>query len=162
MTYTQKYTIAQLMEPLPDGTEYSRFEWPLHVTLADVFAIDLAGQNIMQKLTLFAARQKPFATTAGDDALFGPNRQTRVTLLQTTLKLQSLHDRLIDLLAENGATFNSLQFTKSGFKPHATVGSHGRLNTGDTVHFSALTLIDMFPDHDPHNRRVLGTFKFSD
>lgn len=159
MSYSQKYTIVQLMQPLPDGTEYSRFEWPLHVTLADVFAVDLTGRGMMQQLADYAASLQPLTTTAGDDALFGPKHQTRVTLLRNTPQLQSLHDGLIDLLTKNGATFNTPEFTKSGFKPHATVGSTGRLHTGDTVHFNALTLIDMFPDHDPHNRRVLGTFE---
>lgn len=161
MTYSQKYTIVQLIEPLPDGTEYSRFEWPLHVTLADVFAVDLAGKDVLRKLADFATSQQPFATTADHDDFFGPDKQTRVTLLRSTPELQTLHNGLINLLTENDAVFNTPEFTKTGFKPHATVGSNGRLQPSETVHFNALTLIDMFPDKDPHNRRVIGTFRLS-
>jgi len=38
--FTQKYTIIQLFKDIPEGTQFSASNWPLHVTIADTFAID--------------------------------------------------------------------------------------------------------------------------
>jgi len=148
------------MQSLPDGYQYPYTDWPLHVTLADVFAIGLAGQDVVGKLAAFASQQKPFTTTAGQDTFFGPNGETRVTLIDMSPELLALHNNLIDLLEDNGVVFNVPEYTRAGFLAHATVGSHGRLQQGDTVRFDSLTLIDMFPDQDPYQRKVLGTYTF--
>ena len=37
--FTQKYVLVHTFKDLPDGYEYSMADWPLHVTLADVFSI---------------------------------------------------------------------------------------------------------------------------
>jgi len=40
--------------------------------------------------------------------------------------------------------------------PHSTVQSYKRLNKGDEVIFSALSIVDFFPDKDPYQRKILA------
>lgn len=90
-----------------------------------------------------------------DDRFFGDNGEVQVVLLQKTDSLVRLHYDVIELLEQGGWKPNDLQFAKEGFLPHSTVQSHARLSKGDKVIFSALSIIDMFPDENPYRRKVL-------
>jgi hypothetical protein len=48
--FTQKYTIVQLLEARNKGDEYASSDWPLHMTIAGIFAIDLAASGLLEKL----------------------------------------------------------------------------------------------------------------
>lgn len=158
-TFSQKYAIIQLLEEVPEGTEFSVGEWPLHVTIMDVFAIDWSAQELAERLmTLLTGR--PIATApAVSEAYFGPNQDVRVTLLERTDDLAKLHGDVYALLERGGLRMNNPDFGRKGFRPHATVQKHAALKPGDTVVFDALTIIDMFPGGDPHMRKVLKTIK---
>ena len=66
---------------------------------------------------------------------------------------------MLSVLEEGGLKLNDPQFARDGFLPHATVQKHARLNKGDKVQFTALSIVDMFPDEDPYKRKVLKTIK---
>lgn len=157
--FTQKYTIIQLFEAMPEGTQFSMDSWPLHATIVDVFAIDWDVPTVIQNLQELLATHSQATSLAQDDAFFGPEKQTQVTLLQKTTSLVKLHYDVMERLEKGGLKLNSPQFAHGGFLPHVTVQKHARLNKGDQVTFDALTLIDMFPDDDPYQRRVLKTIK---
>lgn len=159
--FTQKYTIVQFLEKIADGTEYSSASWPLHVTIAGTFATDWNKNNLRENLAKLLSAQKPIRAEADEDEYFGPEKQTRVTVLKNTKELQTLHDRVIDLLSDNGAIFNDSQFNGDGFRPHATVQGHARINKGDNIVIDELTIVDMFPDNDPQKRKVLQTIGLS-
>jgi 2'-5' RNA ligase len=155
--FTQKYTIAQLLEPMAEGTEYASADWPLHVTIAGIFEVDLVGSSLVERLRQLLARYEPFTAVAAGDAHFGPKKQTRVTLLETNEQLTALHYEVVALLRDCDAVFTSPQFNEDGFRAHASVRPHARLQRGDVVRFRALTVIDMFPDGDPYRRKILST-----
>ena len=159
--FTQKYTIIQLLEDTPEGAEYSANEWPLHVTIADTFSIDWQGGKLLDKLTELLARHKTALSKASRDEYFGPKKETQVTLLDMSQDLLDLHNDLINFLKKAGALFNDPQYSGSGFRAHATVQSHARLQAGDLVKFNELTLIDMFPKGDPYQRKLLKKMKLS-
>ena len=50
MNYSQKYTLVTFIKPLEVGASFDMVDWPLHITLADVFAIDLST-DIERQLT---------------------------------------------------------------------------------------------------------------
>jgi 2'-5' RNA ligase len=156
-TFTQKYTIIQLFEPMDVGAQFSPDNWPLHSTLVDTFAIDWDIAEIIKQLNDVLPSLKVAHTVAGEDTFFGPEKQTCVTLLQKTTSLTKLHYDIITSLDRGGLKLNDPQFARDGFLPHATVQKHARLHKGDEVSFNALTVIDMFPDGDPYKRRVLAT-----
>ena len=159
MQFSQKYTIIQLFEDIPEGAEFSSNNWPLHSTVVDTFANDWDVAAITKRLTGLLKQSKPFATTATDEAFFGPRQETQVMLLKKTPELAELHNAVVDLLEEGNLKLNDPQFARGGFLPHATVQSHAQLNKGDEVFFTALSIIDMFPHEDPYKRKVLKTIK---
>ena len=82
-----------------------------------------------------------------------------MVLLKKTDSLVELHYDVIALLEQGGWKPNDPQFAKEGFLPHSTIQEYDRINKGDEVTFNALTIIDMFPDEDPYQRRVIKTIK---
>ena len=70
MNYSQKYTLVAFLKPLEVGAEFHMADWPLHITLADVFAIDLSP-SLEQQLTELLASQPPVKLSVGEDATLG-------------------------------------------------------------------------------------------
>ncbi|MFZ3010162.1 MAG: hypothetical protein WA030_04075 [Candidatus Microsaccharimonas sp.] len=157
MKYSQKYTLVAFLKPIEVGTEFAMVDWPLHVTLADVFAIGL-DTAIEQKLTDLLARQLPISSSVGEDATLGT---TRVALINNNSKLQDLHDKIVDLLELNGAEFNTPEFTGKGFLPYSTIQKSGRLSTGDEFKITSVSLVDMFPEGEWQQRKVLNNFNLN-
>lgn len=159
--FGQKYVIVQLLEEVPEGTEFAMSEWPLHVTVVGVFATDWSIPDMAERLMTLLIGRRSFATYAKDEAYFGPNQDIRVTLVEKTEELAKLHGDVCALLERGGLRLNDPQFAREGFRPHATVQEHAALQSGETVVFDALTIIDMFPNGDPHRRKVLKTIPFA-
>lgn len=155
--FTQKYTIIQLFEDVPEGTPFSASSWPLHATVADTFAIDWDISTMTEKLIGLLSSHTPAISVVEDDRFFGDQGQVQVALLRKTDDLAQLHHDVIGLLEQGGWKPNDPQFAKEGFLPHSTVQKHARLNKGDKVTFKALTIIDMFPGGDPYQRKVIKT-----
>jgi hypothetical protein len=158
-SFTQKYTLIQLLEPVAEGTRFSSSSWPLHSTVVDTFAIDWDVPTMIKHLQKLLAGHVEAHSVAEGDAHFGSVKQTKVVLLRKTDDLIKLHYDVIELLGNGNLRLNDPQFARQGFLPHATVQKHAQLHKGDDVIFDALTLIDMFPNSDPHQRRVLKTIK---
>lgn len=157
-TFTQKYAIISPIVAVHEGDTFASSGWPLHVTLADTFAVDWDRNDLMQNLRTLFATAKSIPITAMEDTYFGDSQQTQVTLLQPNDQLCRLHNELIKLLESSGAVFNDPQFTKEGFRPHATVQAHTRLYTGQHIQLTNIAIVDMFPGNDAYQRRILQTF----
>lgn len=155
--FTQKYVLVQFLENLPDGYEYSMKDWPLHVTLADVFAIHGDWTSLLKDLTLSLENERAFFSHTKVKDLFGEDGSIKVILIEKTDELQNLHDTIISVLERHKAVFNSPEYVKAGYKPHATEQAESKLQIGDVVEFNSLTLVDMFPNNDPYQRKILGT-----
>lgn len=158
MAYTQKYTLVSFIRPIAIGAEFGMVDWPLHITLADVFAVDRMGTNIESKLNALAAESRPISVRAHREAALGT---AQVVLLDKNKDLLELHRRLVDLLEANGAKFNSPEFTRDGFLPHCTIQKTGRLHDGDRAVTTMLALVDMFPGNDWQRRKVIRLFALS-
>ena len=159
-TFSQKYCLVQLIAPLPDGAEFSMQDWPLHVTMADVFKIDASPEEVLGGLGAALATVSPFVVTVTGEDWFGPDRSVHVRLLDKTRELERLHEICVATLEPFGVVFNAPQYMRDGFKPHSTVRADESLAVGESVWFSQLTLIDMFPDADPAKRRIVGNVAF--
>lgn len=160
--FTQKYTIISLLEDVEEGYEYPSNKWPLHITLADTFAIDGDINELIEKLTELAKTIKPVSCIASHDEYFGPEQQTQVAILDMSKDLVALHYEVVELLKKAGVKFNDPQYTESGFRAHSTVQPHARINIGETVMIKNLALVDMLPNKDPYQRKILRLFKLSD
>ena len=157
--FTQKYAIVQFFEDIEEGHVYSSNNWPLHSTVIDTFAIDWSIDEMAARLTEMLREHALANSEAGGDKYFGKNGQVQVVLLDRTDSLTTLHLDVLVTLEDGVLTLNDPQFAREGFLPHATVQKHARLNKGDKVRFTALSIIDMFPNEDPYMRKVLKTIK---
>lgn len=156
---TQKYTIIQLFEDVPEGIQFFWKDWPLHSTVVDVFAINWDMPTMIERLTQLLSSHTPATSIVEDDRFFGDQGQVRVALLRKTDELVKLHYDVIECLTQGGWKPNDPRFAREGFLPHSTVRKHARLSKGDEVIFNALSVIDMFPDEDPYQRKVIKTIK---
>ena len=154
-SYSQKYCLVCFVEPMAVGSGFTMSEWPLHVTLADVFAVDLAGTQIEAKLAAIMAEQTPIIVTADKESTLG---NIPVVLIQRSVELVALHNKVMGLLEQNGAMFNRPGFTREGFLPHCTIQKTGCLNTGQELIINSLALVDMFPRGDWQHRKVIRVF----
>ena len=131
-------------------------DWPLHVTLADVFAIDRENSNIESKLEGFLSAQPMFSSFTDKETTLGT---TKVVLLDKTKELTALHTSIVSLLEENGAIFNTPEYTRVGFLPHCTIQKTERLDSGEKVAITTIALVDMFPNGNWQQRKVINIFK---
>lgn len=157
--FTQKYTIVQFFDPIDEGYKYSSDSWPLHSTVVDTFAIDWPVDEMVAKLTELLSSHAAADSIAEDDRFFGENGQVQVVLLNRSDSLVNLHLDVLAMLEDGGLALNDPQFARDGFLPHTTVQKHARLNKGDEVKFTALSIVDMLPDEDAYKRKVLKTIK---
>jgi hypothetical protein len=155
--FTQKYTIIQLFEDIPEGTQFSSDNWPLHTTVVDTFAIDWDISTMIKQLENLLAKYAGASSKAKGDWMLGSEKQIPVVLITKTNALARLHYDIIELLEKGGLKLNDPRFARDGFLPHATIQQHAQLDVGDEVTFDALTIIDMFPDDNPYQRKVLKT-----
>lgn len=160
-SFSQKYTLVHTISDLPDGYEYSMKDWPLHVTLADVFAINGEPGLLLKDIATRLNTYVPVRAEVVDDEWFGEDKSVHVRLLNKTPELQRLHETMLSVLDTYHVVFNQPEFTGSGFKPHSTVQPKEQLALKDVVTFDSITLIDMYPDEDPYKRRVIGTIHFT-
>ena len=159
MTYSQKYAIVQFFEPVKEGYEFSMNEWPLHTTLADVFAVNL-NQYLIDQLSSLLSTTETFEVVTQNDTILGTaENPVHVTLIEKTPKLQSLHDSLVNLLEKNGAVFNSPQYNHDGYLPHVTIQNQARINNSDVLKISKLSVIDLYVDGDWQQREVVSSMK---
>lgn len=154
--FSQKYTVVQFFEAVPNGTEFMSSNWPLHATLVDTFAVDWTEEETIVQLTKLLSGMSEVQSVTKNDLYLGDNR-VLVAVLEKTDGLDELHNKLVVLFDKGGLKLNDPQFSRRGFLPHSTVQSHARLYEGDEVLFNALSLVDMFPDKDPYKRRVVAT-----
>lgn len=160
--FTQKYTIVHLMNSLPGGYEFLMKDWPAHITLADVFAVDGGSTDLLESFEEELSTSSQVQTKVIGEDWFGEDKTVHVMLLDKTTEFQRLHDEIVDVLKNFGCKFNNPEFTENGFKPHSTVQKDGKLEIGANLTIDSITLIDMFPNDDFKKRKVLGTIKFDE
>lgn len=157
---SQKYVIVHLIDDLPVGYEHSMKDWPPHVTLADVFAIKGDPKELLTDLDKKFGSNLSIKSKVIGEEWFGEDRSVHVKLLHKTEELQQLHEAILKVLEAHNVKFNNPQYTNEGFRPHSTAQKSGQLKLNDIVTFDSITLIDMFPEKNPFQRRILGTIDF--
>lgn len=156
----QKYVLIHILKPVANNTQFSMYDWPLHVTLSPRFAVDIEQKGFDADLSNLITKQNPVKTIVKKDASFGKDSQVHVSLLDLTSQLFKLHNDLLDLLESYGAVFDEPNYSRSGYLPHVTVQKSGRVFEGDIITIDSLTLVDMFPERDIKQRKVLKTYRF--
>ena len=104
--FSQKYTIIALLEDKEEGFEYASSNWPLHVTIADTFAVERADSDLDNKLSNLVSKKKPVTGIADHDEFFGAAQDVQVTIIDMGDELVALHYDVIGLLKSCGAVPN--------------------------------------------------------
>ena len=157
---TQKWAIVSFFDEIDDGYEFHRTDNPLHITLAGTFAINKTGQEIYLMLYELLKDEKSYTVQAGDDVLWGENKDIRVVIIEKSEKMFTLQMKIYEELLKNGAVFNEPQHEGLGHILHSTVQKSSRLHKGDSVRINSVSLVAMFPDSDGNRRRIVKTIRF--
>ncbi len=104
--FTQKYTIVGFVERVEENFQFDWKNWPLHVTIAPVFAIGLDTTTLLKKLAELLTAQVHFKIVAAHGEYFGPEKDIRVTIMSKSSELTQLHYDVVNFLKNNGAVFN--------------------------------------------------------
>jgi 2'-5' RNA ligase len=158
--FTQKWCIVAFMEPVAEGRVFDWKQWPLHTTLAGVFAVDWDAHDLESQLEYIASTQSIVEVTATTDVYWGAGGEYHVMLLEKTPALLELHMKIHALLYECGAVLNDPEFAGDGFVPHSTMQQHAYLKKGEKALLTSFSIIDMFPDQDGYKRKVVRTLPF--
>jgi hypothetical protein len=157
--FTQKYTIICLLEDIEEGASFASSDWPLHTTLVDTFVIDWSLDTLQNKIIEVAQEQDSTSTKGVGDEYFGPDKEVHVILLEKNEDLKTIHYALLQKLKGGNLRLNDPQYSEDGYLPHSTVQKHRQVKVGDEVSINNLALIDMFPNEDPYQRKVLKIIK---
>lgn len=154
MAYSQKYCLVQLLAPMSTGDEFHSKDWPLHCTIAGVFALNLTD-TARQSFIDMVARHTAFESKATAIDWFGPQKTVKVRHVAMTDELYSLHDEVVSFIEQNGGVFNEPLYLREYFAPHITMRAD-EPEAGQIVSIYQLVLIDMFPDGDHTRRRIIA------
>jgi len=150
------FVAVVFVQPLPAGFTFPRTEWPLHVTLARFDTKDSAGA-IGGRIGLPLSAGLGFTVRIGRDARFGRNGSVHVSLVEPDVRMQALHDGLLDALGPDVHVL-SPHHTRQHFRPHVSHQA-SRLQPGDTVDVRQAALVDMRPGGDSRIRTVLAVWE---
>lgn len=148
-----RYVVVLPLAPLAGGDEFTVADWPLHVTVVEPFESDAPPADLLAALAPIALATHEIRSTAGEDAMFGRNRDVPVSLIRDGGELRMLREHALAALAPHGLDLGRV---RQDFRPHVSAKRHGRLRAGDRVRFDRLALIDMRPPAGSHHRAVVG------
>ncbi len=98
------------------------------------------------------------SVTIGEAALFGPDFTILVDLITNAPSLHRLHaDLLVALALHADIAIDVPQFALAGYRPHVTVTSTARANSGNRYTLGQLALVDMAPAGRSELRVVIAT-----
>jgi 2'-5' RNA ligase len=160
--FTQKWAVIIPLEKHPDGSEFYYTDFPLHITIAGVFATTDSGAELEKMLHLLIKSTRPFEVTADEEALFGDNKDISVMKISATPELIHLYELIHSELLKEGAVFNTPHHEGEGYIPHSTYQKSGRLQTGEKVIAKSISLIDLLPNGDGLMRKITKTIKFEE
>jgi hypothetical protein len=158
---SQKYTVVHFFENQTQGLNFPAKEWPLHSTLLDIFTLHQPLYVLQAELQSIARTTEPFNIEATGETMFGTNHDIAVTLLAKDPALLELHEKLSALTEAASLTFDHPEFVGTGFIPHASIQSSGKLIIGKSYRISHISLVDMYPDENISRRAIMSTYYFS-
>ncbi|WP_427173113.1 2'-5' RNA ligase family protein [Arthrobacter sp. 92] len=170
--------LVAFTEPVVEGTDFPREDWPLHITLVR-FDVDSNGgaeggdasgavqtvdlPDLIAGLIDEPVREALGARlTVGADAGFGRYGSIPVNLVEPSQPLQALHEALMRTVTDLGGRVPSPHHTMEGFRPHVSHHGEKRLHPGTEVVLDRVALVDMAPDGNHAVRRILRLWKFND
>lgn len=137
-----KFLPAFFVEEVELGQTFNRGEWPLHMSyfppVNTTFQPELAA-----RLREYVNPMSPFIAKIGKDALFGPERDVPVKLVEPSKELIAVHRALVSVLQYLP---HPTQY-RTPFNPHVSVKeSEFQLETGDTIEIGGFSIVETMPN----------------
>lgn len=158
--YSQKYTAVCFLELNP-RLNFPATKWPLHITLLDTFKTDWQVDKLASALGDLAEATRPFTALVTNSVMLGENKDEPVKLLAPSEDIQRLHYDLLLLGDKASLVFNTPEFVGNGFLPHITDQRYSNVEIGKSYQFSTISLVDMFPNSDHLQRKILFTYNLA-
>lgn len=136
--------MVALFEPLDAGVTISRAAWPAHITLASAFITSAPIERIIGAVESADPLAEPVIARFGTSALFGPNRDVPVLVVQSA-QATAVHGRLTDELGTlSGFTPEEPAYWGDGYRPHLTLGASVTAVEGESrsANFVAIAELD--------------------
>ena len=184
-TFPMRNLIAvAFVEPVAEGLEFPRDDWPLHLTLVkfDVVKAGVVKSDVVEPGQETRAEPGPGTPPAAGDPLadhiaalmadpvaaalgcrisvggeagFGRAGSIPVNLIEPSDELQVLHNELVRIVDQLPGRISTPAFTLEGYRPHVSHHGDKRLRQGDTFALDRIALVDMAPDGGHATRRIL-------
>ena len=171
--------VVAFLEPVVEGLEFPRDDWPLHITLVKFDVVErqrprvegvpdapaaptaerVPGDPLAERIA--ALMDAPVAAalgspmTIGAEAGFGRTGSVPVSLIEPSGALQTLHEALVQIVAALPGRIPTPGYTLGGYRPHVSHLREKRLSAGDVIALDRIALVDMAPDGGHASRRVL-------
>jgi 2'-5' RNA ligase len=137
------YAVVALFRPLEIGTTIRRRAWPAHITLASNFTAAAGPDRIIEVVTEAAPAAEPLSVRFGEVALFGPNHDVRVRLVESEQAV-SVHMRLTDQLESLPAFVPEVPaYWRDGYRPHLTFGPTVTAAEGDSETAVSVAVVEI-------------------
>lgn len=166
-------TVA-FVEPVAEGLEFPRDDWPLHLTLLKFDVVEprrdagtgrepaappVSGDPLAERIATLMAGPVAAALgcrlSVGGEAGFGRAGSIPVNLIEPSEQLQVLHNRLVRIVEQLPGRISTPAFTLEGYRPHVSHHGDKRLRQGETFALDRIALVDMAPDGGHTTRRIL-------
>jgi len=149
------YCLVQFTGPALIGDEFTRNDWPEHVTLAGVFKTHTT--HVTDGLASIAELTPSFdSRVIGHDTFGYDEERVRVALLEKCGQLIAFHEGLVTSLRGLGVEFKQPTFLGSDYAPHVSETHRiGLRAIGSAVLFNQLSLVDLAPGGDRSNRLIV-------
>jgi 2'-5' RNA ligase len=123
------YYCAYLVEPRQVGDRSNHT--PQHLTLSPPTPANEA--DVLQAASETAKRFDPFEIALGEHAMFGPNEDIPVMVIEPNFILQALHKILISKLEEKGILFKDNRYIGDRYAPHIALKRYHPNISGDRL-----------------------------
>ncbi len=157
----QKWAIASLLEDAEDGSEFYYTDFPLHVTLAGVFATNKSGYELAAEMAAILLNQHPIKIEADKKDMFGPNKDVAVMKIKKSPELMALYNSIYRWLEKTGIRYNSPEYQGEGYLPHSTFQKSCSLEEGAIRILRSVSLIDLYPNSNGYMRKISKTIELT-
>lgn len=157
--------LVAFVEPVADGLEFPRDNWPLHITLVKFDVDGGPGTELPERIA--GLIDQPVRSvlgqrlTIGADAGFGRMQSIPVNVVEPSQPLQSLHETLVRTVLDLPGKVPTPNYTMENYRPHVSHHGDKRTRPGDAVVLDRVALVDMAPDGDHTVRRILHLWELT-
>jgi len=159
VTMSNRFVVVSFLDKSPTE-EFASSEWPLHMTLLPPFIYDGHLNEVCDELDAIAVNTNRFSVRTNGDALFGPNEDIPVELIEPSEYLSELHTRLASLVTKLGLAYEHPSLSEDGYRFHITTQRGQRTPADAEIQINGFSLVDKQANNKTGVKKVVKSFDF--